>query len=68
MSNRYTTTQGDMWDSISLRIYGTEKLMHALIEANHHYRHVAVFPANRELVIPEPPRGTRATSPPWRAG
>ena len=64
----YQTSQGDMWDTISLRVYGTEKLIHLLIEANHEYRNTAVFSANCELQIPYAPRGERVSFPPWRAG
>ena len=66
MANKYITAQGDMWDTISLRFYGTEKLMHILIDANSKYRNIAVFPANCELVIPETPRSERVVFPPWR--
>ena len=64
--SKFITTQGETWDSISLRVYGSEKLMHVLIEANHQYRDIAVFPANCELIIPELPRGERIAFPPWR--
>ena len=64
----YRTVQGDMWDVISMRVYGTEMLMHLLIEANHQYRDIAVFPANCELVVPPAPRRERVSFPPWRAG
>ena len=66
-NNIYTTTQGDMWDTISLRVYGTEKLMHVLIEANHRYRNISIFPANIELVVPDAQTQERIAFPPWRA-
>ena len=56
-----------MWDNISLRVYGAEKLMHILIDANPEFREHMIFPANCELVIPEIPRGERIDFPPWRA-
>ena len=49
----YTTVQGDMWDSISLKIYGNEKYMDKLIEANFKYRQEAVFSAGIVLNVPE---------------
>ena len=64
----YTTTQGDTWDMISLRVYNNEKFMHTLVDANHQYRNIALFPANCELVIPELPRGEKIVFPPWRVG
>lgn len=54
MDNRtYTTIQGDMWDSISLKIYGNEKYIDRLMEANFRYREEAVFSAGVVLNIPE---------------
>ena len=32
--NIYTTIQGDMWDSIAKKVYGTEKAMDILMKAN----------------------------------
>ena len=33
MSNAYSTVQGDMWDMISYRVYGSEKYVKILLEA-----------------------------------
>ena len=63
----YITTQGDMWDSISLRLYGTESQMHLLIDANLQYRSIVRFPANYVLTIPAVPRAQRVTFPSWRS-
>ena len=65
--NIYITTQGDMWDIISHRVYGTEMLMHVLIEANHQHRNIVVFPANVELIVPDVNTRESVTFPPWRA-
>ena len=62
----YSTTQGDMWDSIALRELGSEHLMHLLIDTNPKYIDVAVFPANCELIIPGISTEERITFPPWR--
>ena len=62
----YTTVQGDIWDSISLRLYGTEKFMYWLIDANPNYRNIVVFPANIILAVPDAPRRERVSFPPWR--
>ena len=61
----YITTQGDMWDSISLRLYGDEQLMHLLIDANLQYRKTAVFPANCVLCVPEVSLEEKTDFPPW---
>ena len=65
-THSYITTQGDMWDSISLKLYGTEHYMHLLIEANPAHRHASVFSANCELAVPEAPVRLGDDFPPWR--
>lgn len=40
--NIYTTIQGDMWDSIAKKVYGTEKAMDILMKANPEHLTVAV--------------------------
>ena len=65
--DKYITTQGDMWDSISLKTYGTERLMHKLLEANQTHRGVAIFPANVELNVPSVEIDNCPSFPPWRA-
>ncbi len=50
---KYTTVQGDMWDNISLKIYGSEKYIDKLIEANEKYRFEAVFSAGVIINAPE---------------
>lgn len=67
VTRTYRTVQGDMWDIISLRVYGTEMLMHLLVEANHQYRDIAILPANYDLVVPPAPTGDSVAFPPWRA-
>lgn len=65
----YTTTQGDMWDTISLAMYGTEKQMTVLIDANPAYRETVVFPAGAVLTIPAITVSTIPSSvPPWKRG
>lgn len=53
MINTYTTVQGDMWDSISFKFYGSDKYIDRLIEANFKYREEAVFSAGIVLNIPK---------------
>lgn len=66
MSNTYITVQGDMWDSIAKKVYGSEAGMNKLIEANHQYIDMVVFSAGLTLAIPswEPPKTDML--PPWR--
>ena len=62
----YTTMQGDMWDLIAYKIYGHERYMHTLLEANQSYQDVTVFPAGIALVCPDVGIQTASTLPPWR--
>ena len=64
--NKYTTIQGDMWDAIAKKKYGTEKAMNVLLEANQAYKDTVVFSAGVVLTLPEYNAPTPDTLPPWR--
>ena len=64
---KYTTTQGDTWDKISLELLGDERFMHKLIDVNPDYREMVIFPANCELAVPPVNTQNRITFPPWRS-
>ena len=66
MLNTYTTVQGDMWDSIAYKVYGSELGMNTLLEANQEYADVFVFPANIVLQVPEYTAPETSNLPPWR--
>ncbi len=66
MSKTYTTIQGDMWDSIALKVYRSENCMSFLLEANQQYRDIAVFPAGVVLTCPELAPEQSQILPPWR--
>ena len=51
--NRYVTIQGDTWDSIAYRLFGSEKYMKELIEANWPQAEVMVFSSGTVLNVPE---------------
>lgn len=69
MAGKYTTTQGDVWDLISYRVYGDEGFIAQLIAANPEHRHSVVMPSGIDLVIPDVPEESPATSlPPWKKG
>ena len=63
---QYRTIQGDMWDCIAFKVYGSEAYMNALLEANQEYAHYVILPAN--LILKCPDANIRATInlPPWR--
>jgi len=66
MSKTYVTSQGDMWDSISYKLYGTEAGMNALIEANQERADIVVFPSGVVLDVPDYTPPAAENLPPWR--
>jgi phage tail protein X len=55
-----------MWDSIAKNCYGSELGMNALMEANHRYIDIVVFPAGIELTVPDYSKPETSNFPPWR--
>lgn len=66
--NTYQTVQGDMWDSIAKRAYGTETTMDQLMRANPDLLQVAVFGAGEIVLLPQISAQEAASTavPPWR--
>ena len=62
----YTTAQGDMWDSIAYAQLGSTDHTDKLMNANLRYREYYTFPAGIVLVLPEIPKSTSDTLPPWK--
>lgn len=61
------TKQGDTWDTLSLRAYGSADYMSALIEANPGYRKIVIFPAGVTVSVPEVDTAKAASGlPPWK--
>lgn len=67
---KIVTRQGEMWDQISVRVYGSEVHTAMLIEANHAHRYTSIFSAGVELQAPALPAGAQAQPnlPPWMRG
>jgi phage tail protein X len=66
----YTTKQGDMWDSISKKLYGNEKYTEQLMKANTANISTVVFPAGIVLTVPDVDTTANANAsslPPWRS-
>lgn len=66
MIKRYTTIQGDMWDFIAFKVYGSERFMDVLLEANPDHAETVVFPSGIVLDCPEVSRDTPRFLPPWK--
>lgn len=64
----YTTQQGDTWDLISYRVYGSEFYTDDLFKVNLKYSDIAVFSAGYVLNIPEIITNTPVAIPPWERG
>lgn len=64
--NRYTTIQGDTWDSIAFKIYGDEYKVQLLMEANREYMDIFVFSGGLELKCPELTPAQIIGLPEWR--
>lgn len=62
-----TTRQGDTWDVLAIRAYGSAEYMNALIAANPAHRMTVVFSAGVEIVVPAIDTTQAAANlPPWR--
>lgn len=67
MASTYTTIQGDAWDLIAWKLYGNERYMKDLIEANWDYEDVLEFSAGVELNVPEIREEAEDDAPFWRS-
>lgn len=66
MAKTYTTIQGDTWDRIAWLMYGEEKYMKYLIEANWPLIDTLVFGSGTEVVVPDLPEEADEDLPYWR--
>lgn len=64
----YTTVQGDRWDMISEKLYGTPHRVAELISCNSDYSDVLVFDGNVQLSIPIITDNNVNTLAPWKRG
>ena len=69
MSKKYTTVEGDTFDSLALIFYNDEKLASTIIQANPDHCDTLIFEAGISLSIPEAAAVVLPeTLPPWRRG
>jgi len=63
----YITQEGECWDEISKKVYGTEKLMHVLLKANPSLKDQLILPGNSKIICPEVEIETLPKAlPPWK--
>lgn len=67
MASTYTTVQGDTWDLIAYKLYGEEKYMKYLIEANWTLLDVLIFSSGTVLIVPDLPEEVDEDRPFWRS-
>ena len=69
MTSTYKTVQGDTWDLISYKIYGSENFIPELMALNYERRMITVFPSGISLIVPEldtSQKDIQLNLPPWK--
>lgn len=64
----YVTVQGDTWDSISSKLFGSSNYIPALINPNQKHMHVFIFSTGVELLVPDEIVNSSMDLPPWKRG
>lgn len=62
----YKTQQGETWDMISGKLYGSGKYTGALLQANLKYSRYVILPYGTELNVPEIDTSSELPMPPWK--
>lgn len=62
----YVTALGDTWDIIAYKMYGNERQMSLLIEANPGHRETVLFAADTIITVPDAPTAVSTVLPPWK--
>lgn len=65
MDSSEITTQGQAWDQIALKHYGSEKLMDKLPPANVDEMDSLLFAGGLELAVPDVQPMRVKSTPPW---
>ena len=66
MAGTYTTIQGETWDGIAYKVYGSESHADFLMENNYPCLDILVFSAGTVLDTPDLPDRMAGELPPWR--
>lgn len=67
----YQTIDGDTWDLISYKLFGSEFFIHELISLNLQYRDYVIFPSGVKLYVPniskqDTSKSIKESLPPWK--
>lgn len=63
--NIYNPKQGETWDEVSYKVYGTDEYMHILLRDNLSLSHLLTFTGNENIVVPDIPEEELEVVPPW---
>lgn len=63
--NSYTTIQGETWDLIAYKLWGSEYLLPLLLEANQKYRDIIIFTGDVVLNVPNIGTAIYTERPSW---
>jgi phage tail protein X len=66
MENVYKTVQGDTWDLIAKKVYGSEIYLDHLMKHNFSLLDYFIFPAGIKVFTPEIPLKGASGIPEWR--
>ncbi|MNI92771.1 Phage Tail Protein X [compost metagenome] len=64
----YSSIQGDTWDGIAYKLYGSERHMTTLMAANPDIMAIVVFPAGVQVIVPVLAAEAALKLPPWKRG
>ncbi len=64
--NTYITVQGDTWDLISYKVYGTSRHIGLLMVNNYDLLDTFIFSAGIEIMVPELTEDQTDDLPEWR--
>lgn len=62
----YITIQGETWDEIAYKVYGSEKYADFLMASNYSFLDILIFSAGTILNTPDLPATSIDKLPPWR--
>lgn len=62
----YTTVQGETWDQIALKVYGSEIYAGYLMQNNYPLLETFIFSAGETVNTPDLPDETDTEAPSWR--
>ena len=69
MPKTFLVPQGSVWDWLSWKLYGDERFIYTLLDANPALRHVVQFEEPATITVPDKPEipaDSASGLPPWK--